>query len=340
LQLHSERDLSEDAGNLAICYRKRDNMKMGIKILDKERIYYVLQLTIFAPLLVGCSPDPNPKNAFNWVNSSDSLQMLGEGSLSRSFADLYNFAFTTDGDTIFFHTTDKGDGRSGIAISTRTDSGWAKPVPASFDVEGFNDGHVSISPTGNMLIFASDRTDNLKGDPKPADDFFMVTKSGGWNKVKRLTFTPGMSEKRGTLALDGTFYYWAYQRGSGMYFFNSKIDGMGEFTDIEDAGEMLFENHKGENNPFIDPDKKFMLFAAYGKEDGYGKEDIYFSKREGNMWSEPENLGGVVNTEGNDTSPYVTKDGKYLFLIFTVLCLLLFRIEGIYLLQLTCVDHV
>ena len=150
--------------------------------------------------------------------------MLGTGSLSRPNAEIYNFAFTTTGDSIFFHTTDKGDGEPGAALSIHTNSGWTKPVPAPFETDGFDEGHLSMSPDGKQLIFSSDRTDDLKGTPNPADDFFRVTQSSGWTNVKRLISTTKMSEKRGSLANDGSFYYWAYQRGSGMYFFRAKID--------------------------------------------------------------------------------------------------------------------
>lgn len=253
--------------------------------------------------------------AFDWVKPSNSLQILGEGTLSRESADLYNFAFTTEGDTIFFHTTDRGDGKAGIAISTRTKSGWTQPKPAPFETEDFDEGHVSMSPDGEHLIFTSDRTDDLKDEPKQADDFFVVSRSSGWTDVNRLTSTSKMSEKRGTLASDGTFYYWAYQRGSGMYFFKSHIDDNLHFAELQDAGKMLFENYKGENNPYIHPSKNYMLFAVYGKDDGYGKEDIYISRRENNSWTSPKNLGGVINTSGNDTSPYVSPDGRFLFFV-------------------------
>jgi len=272
-----------------------------------------LQWILLIFITISCKQ--KPEQAFAWVKPSDSLQMLGEGSLSRESTDIYNFAFTKEGDTIFFHTTDKGDGKAGVAISTRTKSGWTQPEPAPFETEDYDEGHVSMSPNGKHLIFGSDRTDNLKGEPKPADDFFVVTQSSNWIDAKRLTFTSKMSEKRGTLASDGTFYYWAYQRGSGMYFFKSHIDDNLHFAEPQNAGKMLFENYKGENNPYIHPLKKYMLFAVYGKDDGYGKEDIYISRRTNNSWTNPKNLGSLINTKGNDTSPYITPDGKYLFFV-------------------------
>lgn len=256
----------------------------------------------------------NP-SAYSWFKASDRLQLLGEVSLSRPTAEIYNFAFTAEGDTIFFHTTDKGDGEAGVAISTRTKSGWTQPKPAPFETEGFDEGHVSMSPDGKHLVFASDRTDDLKGKPKPADDFFVVSQSSGWTDAKRLTSTPKMSEKRGTLASDGAFYYWAYQRGSGMYFFEANLNKDHELRNNKDVAKMLFPDYGGENNPFVDPGHRYMLFAIYGRDDRYDKEDIYISKRQNNTWSEPQTLDEPVNTAYNDTSPFVSPDGQYLFFV-------------------------
>jgi hypothetical protein len=58
-----------------------------------------------------------------------------------------------------------------------------------------------------------------------------------------------------------------------------------------------------------------MLFAIYGRDERYDKEDIYISHRENNSWSTPEILGQPINTKYNDTSPFVTPDGKYLLFV-------------------------
>ena len=42
---------------------------------------------------------------------------------------------------------------------------------------------------------------------------------------------------------------------------------------------MLFPNYTGENNPYVDPEHRYMLFAVYRLDDRYGKEVIYISKR-------------------------------------------------------------
>jgi hypothetical protein len=50
------------------------------------------------------------------------------------------------------------------------------------------------------------------------------------------------------------------------------------------------------------------------KDDGFGQADIYisFRNKEGS-WLPAINMGSAINTEDQESSPYVTADGKYLF---------------------------
>ena len=266
-------------------------------------------------ILFSCISDEKKKSEnFSWVSETETLSRVGDVVLSRPNAEIYNFAFTSEGDTIFFHTTDKGDGEAGVAMSVYKNKVWSEPQPAPFETKAFSEGHVSMSPDGRRLFFASDRTENLQGQPKSADDFFMVSQSSGWREAFQMTDTPKMSEKRGSLTKDGQFYYWAYQRGSGMYFFEAKMSD-DKIKDKQDAGKMLFPDYSGENNPFVDPDHQYMLFAVYGRDERYDKEDIYISHRKNNGWSTPKILSEPINTKYNDTSPFVTPDGKYLFFV-------------------------
>ncbi|HKK43666.1 MAG TPA: PKD domain-containing protein, partial [Bacteroidales bacterium] len=46
---------------------------------------------------------------------------------------------------------------------------------------------------------------------------------------------------------------------------------------------------------------------------GYGGADIYMCKKEGNDWNSPVNLGSIINTPGNEISPYITESGELFF---------------------------
>jgi outer membrane protein OmpA-like peptidoglycan-associated protein/Tol biopolymer transport system component len=68
-----------------------------------------------------------------------------------------------------------------------------------------------------------------------------------------------------------------------------------------------------EGGLFISPDGRFLFFAACDRPDGMGSCDIYWSKREGTRWSDPENLGPVVNSGTWDSQPSFSSDGKTLY---------------------------
>lgn len=63
----------------------------------------------------------------------------------------------------------------------------------------------------------------------------------------------------------------------------------------------------------ISPDGQYLFFAACNRPDGFGSCDIYWSKKSGNHWSVPENLGEVVNSSSWDSQPSFSSDGKTLY---------------------------
>ncbi len=52
------------------------------------------------------------------------------------------------------------------------------------------------------------------------------------------------------------------------------------------------------------------LYFASNREGGYGGMDLYFSDRTGNSWSQPVNLGPVINTSETEADMALSRDGK------------------------------
>ena len=65
----------------------------------------------------------------------------------------------------------------------------------------------------------------------------------------------------------------------------------------------------------LSPDGQFLFFAACNRPDGYGSCDLYASKRKGQEWSEPQNLGPVVNSSHWESQPTFSPDGRTLFFV-------------------------
>lgn len=76
---------------------------------------------------------------------------------------------------------------------------------------------------------------------------------------------------------------------------------------INSAGE--------EEGPFLMPDKKTLFFTSEGHS-GYGKKDIFVTRRLDNSWqswTEPENLGPVINSEVDDMFLFIPHDGSFAY---------------------------
>lgn len=65
----------------------------------------------------------------------------------------------------------------------------------------------------------------------------------------------------------------------------------------------------------LSPDGRYMFFTACNRKDGLGRCDIYWSRRVGDRWTEPENLGAPVNSAHWESQPSFSSDGKTLFFI-------------------------
>lgn len=64
-------------------------------------------------------------------------------------------------------------------------------------------------------------------------------------------------------------------------------------------------------HPALDEGGQIMVFSS-NRSGGYGGNDLWMCKREGDKWSEPVNLGPEINTEGNEGFPFIHPVG-YLF---------------------------
>jgi hypothetical protein len=73
-----------------------------------------------------------------------------------------------------------------------------------------------------------------------------------------------------------------------------------------------------EANPTLSPDELSLYFQS-DRSLGHGGTDIWVSRRacETCPWEEPENLGSLINTSGNEGAPSISLDGHLLFFYST-----------------------
>lgn len=67
----------------------------------------------------------------------------------------------------------------------------------------------------------------------------------------------------------------------------------------------------------VSPDGLTIIITACSRRDSYGSCDLYSSRKVGNNWSEPVNLGEQVNTSSWESQPCLGADGRTLYFVST-----------------------
>jgi tetratricopeptide (TPR) repeat protein len=69
-----------------------------------------------------------------------------------------------------------------------------------------------------------------------------------------------------------------------------------------------------ELQPCLDAENNTLYFVSERK-GGYGGKDIWVSKYDGSLWTEPVNAGKQINTSGNEEAPFLHADGKSFYFV-------------------------
>ncbi len=90
------------------------------------------------------------------------------------------------------------------------------------------------------------------------------------------------------------------------------------FAQIEDGKKVKFEpffaNNKNYSvaHPSLTPDGSKLFFSS-DMPGGFGGSDLYYCERDSDKWSEPINLGELVNTPGKEAFPFIVNDSVLYF---------------------------
>jgi len=87
----------------------------------------------------------------------------------------------------------------------------------------------------------------------------------------------------------------------------------GEWTTPEKLDGGINRDDSWESQPSLSSDGE-MLFFASDRPGGYGGSDIWSSRKDASgNWQKPVNLGKIINTAGNERSPFLHTDSKTLY---------------------------
>ncbi len=296
------------------------------------RIAALLALAGTWTMLTGCpapgttqEPATDPAN----VRSGPYLGQPYPGNEPEVFAPgivstaLYerDLTVTPDGRELYFSVVLGGYERSAIVTTReRPDGTWTEPHVAPFSGR-YRDLEPALAPDGSRLYFVSYRPHDGKGEEREDTDLWVVDRSDdGWGTPVPLPapVNSDLSEFFPTVTRDGTLYFTRDGEGGASALYRARPAADGGYAEPERLPEAV-NSVAAQFNGWVDPDERFLVFGAFGRDDSRGGTDYYVSFRsEDDDWTGPVNLGDRINTKsGLEFSPSISPDGRWMFFMAT-----------------------
>ena len=197
-----------------------------------------------------------------------------------------------------------------IFYSIRVDGLWQYAEEFKKINTSYNEGSACLSFDGKYLLFSRCNAPSTQGN---CDIYSAVLKSDStWGDVKNLGPTINSSgwDSHPSLTHKGDTLFFASNRVGGfglsdIYF--SVKDKQGNWEKAQNAGPII-NTRNSEVSPFFHHTFNVLYFSSNGHPLNFGEFDIYKSSQLKRSWSEPKNIGPLVNGVGSEY--YFTIDSK------------------------------
>lgn len=202
-------------------------------------------------------------------------------------------------------------GQEDFYYSQISDSGFskAKPVPGNINTRE-NEGTLSISADGTSLYFSRC---NQPEDFGSCEVYYSDLSDRGWTYGTNLgpVINSPAWESQPAISGDGRVLIFSSNRAGGYGGKDLWISQLnrGVWSKPVNLGPQI-NTRENEESPFFHYDGKSLYFSSTGHP-GYGGIDMYMSKLgDDGKWTAPVNLGGTINSSGDDFGMYIDPSGR------------------------------
>ncbi|MGY0556584.1 MULTISPECIES: TolB family protein [unclassified Lysobacter] len=239
-------------------------------------------------------------------------ELFGSGLFSTQYDDAH-ITFDADGRTAYFLRSSPDFAHWTTLVSHQRDGRWQPPEVASFSGR-YSDADVFIDFDGSRMLFISNRP--IKGTrARPDTEIWAMRRTpDGWGPPRHVSelSSPG-NEWFPTMTRDGWLYFGSEREGGHgkSDLWRARWDGE-RFLQPQNLGPVI-NTADQEIEAYVDPDGRYLVFAAKGRQPGAGGYDLYVTYRCARTWSRPRALGAATNSAGWDFGPRIDPSGKYLY---------------------------
>ena len=240
----------------------------------------------------------------------DLPELFAPGIVSTKEYNDRDLTISPDGKQLFFartKTDNNDDYNYDIMYSEFINGIWSDPQIAWFSSK-YGEVEVFFTSDGRELYFNSNRPASGVGDAEHWETWVMKKNGNSWSKPKLLG-APFNRVCHTTFTQNGKMYY-TREDILALYMVSYKNGVFGQPQKLD----TIINSTKVQYNCLIAPDESYLVFTSPLRRDGFGKGDLYISFRNiKNEWSEPINMGSEINSDGLESCPSISNDGKFLF---------------------------
>jgi hypothetical protein len=244
---------------------------------------------------------------FGQTPPGDIPQVFAPGIVSLPGLREATITFSPDGVSVFFHIQFYPQpGTPYIMYSTYTDNHWTTPDTIPFSI-----GRAAAEPffayNGNRIYMYASNAVNHHGI---ADLCYAEKQENDWSTPISMGNPPNSE----------AYQYHPCIVGDTSVYFSSNAGQVcrSQYTNGAYQPRVILPkpvNYFGSQtwgDPYVSPDESYMIFKSI-RSGGFGQNDLYISYRKPDgTWTNPKNLGNIINTAGDELAGDITPDGLYM----------------------------
>ncbi len=241
--------------------------------------------------------------------------LFSEGFISTRLYER-DMAIAPDGSEFMYTLGNYNQTQRCLVVVKKENNSWGKKNIVSFSGT-YNDIEPFYAPDGKQLFFASNRPLDSLSERRDYNIWVSQKHEDTWSRPKPLSKV---------INTEGDEFYPSVSKNGTLYFTATRSDGIGR----EDIFVSRYENGVYQNpvpldekinsstfefNAYISPGEDLLVFSSFGREDGLGGGDLYYSVKDsvGN-WMTAQNMGTTINSEKLDFCPFIDfNSGNFYF---------------------------
>ncbi len=193
--------------------------------------------------------------------------------------------------------------------------GWKYPEKFTDEINSeFNEGSACLNVAADLLIFVRCNAPDGFGS---CDLYSAEYKNGKWVNVQNLgeNINSEAWDSHPSLSPDGNTLYFASNRNGGfgnvdVYMSEKKADGT--WGKAKNLGPLI-NTAEDDLTPFIHPVNNTLYFASSGHLPNFGGYDIFKSRKVGDIFEVPRNLGPLINSDQDEFYFTISGQGDKIF---------------------------